>query len=305
MHYSVVIPVFNEEKNVTPLYKELRGVMKKLKKDYEIIFVDDASNDKTLSQLKKLPNVKIICMRKNSGQSSALDAGIKQARGKIIITMDGDGQNDPRDIPKLLKKLDKGYDAVCGWRHNRKDPFLKQFISQGAKYLRSYLVSDGVRDAGCTLRVYKNFCFEDLDLYGELHRMLPAMLKWRGFQISEEKVNHRARKYGYSKYNFMRTIKGFLDMLYIWFWRKFSSRPLHLFGSLSILFISSGAFLILFMAYLKAFQGHSIYNKIWPLVGFFLLLTGVQLLVTGLLAAQLVETSGAKKYYIKEIISNK
>jgi glycosyltransferase involved in cell wall biosynthesis len=300
---SIVIPVYNEEKNIKPFYKEIKKMLKKVKKHTEIIFVDDGSKDKTFNVLKQLKDIKIIQLRKNTGQSAALDAGIKHAKGNIIITMDGDGQNDPADIPAMLKKLNKGFDVVCGWRYKRKDPFLRKIISSGANFLRRLLVKDGVHDSGCTLRVYKKECFSDLNLYGELHRMIPALLKWRGFKITEIKTNHRPRKHGKSNYGYKRIVKGFLDMIYVWFWRKYSTRPLHLFGSIGLLFIFLGTAFISYLVYLKLSQGYALANKIWPLVSFVFILIGIQLLATGLLAANQVETTKNKHYIIKKIIT--
>jgi len=300
--FSVVVPVFNEEENVELLYKETKDALEKLAKDYEIIFVDDGSTDKTYSQLKKLSPLTIIKFRTNSGQSAALDAGIKQARGEIIFTLDGDGQNDPADFSLLYKKLTQGFDVVCGWRHKRKDSFSRRFISYGARVLRLLLVDDRVHDAGCTLRVYRRECFVDLDLYGELHRMIPALLRWRGFRIGEVKVNHRPRIHGRSKYNLTRAVKGFLDMIYIWFWRKYAQRPLHFFGGLGLAFNFLGGLILALMAYLKVFYHYHLSDKIWPLVGFFLIMIGIQLLATGLLAAREVEKDKSVRYYISEVI---
>ena len=298
----MVVPVFNEEENVELLYKETKDALEKLAKDYEIIFVDDGSTDKTYSQLKKLSPLTIIKFRTNSGQSAALDAGIKQARGEIIFTLDGDGQNDPADFSLLYKKLTQGFDVVCGWRHKRKDSFSRRFISYGARVLRLLLVDDRVHDAGCTLRVYRRECFVDLDLYGELHRMIPALLRWRGFRIGEVKVNHRPRIHGRSKYNLTRAVKGFLDMIYIWFWRKYAQRPLHFFGGLGLAFNFLGGLILALMAYLKVFYHYHLSDKIWPLVGFFLIMIGIQLLATGLLAAREVEKDKSVRYYISEVI---
>ncbi len=302
--YSVVIPVYNEEGNVKDLHREVVSVMRKLKEGFEIIFVDDGSTDNTFLELKSLSPVKIIRLRKNYGQSTAIDAGVKAAKGEIIITLDGDRQNDPKDIVKLLDKLEKGYDVVCGWRYKRKDPFLKRFVSKGAAFLRGILVKDGVHDAGCTLRVYKRECFENLDLYGELHRMIPALMRWRGFKVGEVKVNHRPRVRGKSKYNFTRIPKGFLDMIYIWFWRKYSTRPLHLFGGLGLFFIVVGIILLTFLAYLRIFYSYSLSDKIWVLVGFVFLIIGVQFTITGLLAASLVSLEQKPRYSIKEVVEN-
>jgi len=303
---SVIVPVFNEEKNIPSLHREIVSTLRKLKKPYEIIFVNDGSTDNSLQVMKKLKPLKIISLRKNSGQSAALDAGIKNAKGEIIITLDGDGQNDPKDIPCLLAKLNEGYDVVCGWRYKRKDPLSKKIISKGAAFLRKFFVDDYVHDSGCTLRVYKKECFENLDLYGEMHRMIPALMRWRGFKITEIKVNHRPRKYGKTKYNWKRTIKGFLDMVDIWFWRKYESRPLHIFGTVGLLLTFFSSLLIGYLAIARLFFGYSLSNRIWPLVGVVGFLTGIQFIVFGLLANLIIKTDSHKNFYsIKEIIENK
>ena len=305
VEYSVVVPVFNEEENVERLFGEIKTVMEKIGQKFEIIFVDDGSNDKTGEKLLNLRPIKLVRLRKNSGQSIALDAGIKTAKGKFIITLDGDGQNDPADIPLLIKNLDKETDVVCGWRFKRKDPWTKRYVSLGARYLRKFLVEDGVHDSGCTLRIYRSECFDDVDLYGEMHRMIPAILKWRGFRIKEVKVNHRPRIAGVSKYGFSRTLKGFSDMMGIWFWRKFELRPLHFFGSLGFL-ISFFSFLLLVgLALAKIIWGYTLSDKIWPLVGMTGFISGIQLLIFGLLAEMIIKNRQTKKYYsIKDVISH-
>ncbi|MGI6278877.1 MAG: glycosyltransferase family 2 protein [Patescibacteria group bacterium] len=303
-HYSFVVPVYNEVGNVEKLHGEIVGAAKKLDKPYEIIFVDDGSTDDTLKILKTLSPIKILVLRKNSGQSAALDAGIKSAQGEILITMDGDGQNDPADVPKMLKKFN-GFDVVCGWRHRRKDPIAKRFISSGARFLRSFLVADKVHDAGCTLRVYKKECFADLDLYGEMHRMIPALLAWNGFRLTEVKVNHRPRKAGRTKYSWQRMFKGFLDMINVWFWRKYESRPLHLFGTLGILAIGGSFLFGIYLGVRRMFFNYSLSNKIWPLIAVTGFITGIQLLIFGILADLIIKNRPKNNFYhIREIIEN-
>jgi len=293
---SVIIPVFNEADNLFLLCEKLTTVLKKTGLNSEIIFVDDGSTDKTLAILKKLKGIKIIQLRKNFGQSAALDAGIKQAQGKILVTLDGDGQNDPADIPRLLKKLD-GFDCVCGWRYQRQDPFLKKFISRGAAFIGRFLVDPRVHDSGCTLRAYKKECFEDLDLYGEMHRMIPALLRWRGFKITEIKVSHHPRQYGQTKYNWKRVIKGFVDMIHVWFWRKYASRPMHVFGAAGVLLTGFGLILLILLALARLLYNYSLSNKIWPLLGFFSLMMGLQFFVFGILATIIIESKEKKHFY--------
>ena len=306
---SIIIPVYNEEKNVKELHKEILKVCKTLNKEFEIIFIDDGSEDNTLNELKKLSPVKIISFTKNFGQTAGFDAGFKIAKGKIIITMDGDLQNDPKDIPKFLKELDKGYDVVTGWRYPRKDGLGKRFTSWGARVLRRILLGDKLHDAGCSLRAYRKDVIKDFDLYGEMHRFIPSILAARGFKITEIKTNHRPRKFGKTKYNWQRGIKGFTDMLNVWFWQKYRSRPIHLFGAGGLTLFSIGFILILYLFIARIFFNILLAQKIWPLIAIFLMLFGIQLFISGLLADIAVRnyysTSKDKSYFIKEIIENK
>jgi glycosyltransferase involved in cell wall biosynthesis len=299
---SIVIPLFNEEGSVAQLYSELTTVLKKMSIAYEIIFVDDGSEDNTYINLLKLKKVIIIRLRKNFGQSAAMDAGIKQAKGDIIATLDGDCQNDPKDIPRLLKKL-SGYQCVCGWRYKRKDTWSKKFISAGAVFLGKLLSNPGIHDPGCTLRIYKKECFDNLDLYGEMHRLIPALLKWRGYKITEIKVKHRPRTYGKSKYGWSRITKGFLDMINIWFWRKYASRPNHLFGSFGLVLTVFGTVLLIHLIFLRLFAQYSLFDKIWPLLAFSSIIMGMQFIVFGLLASLIIQNKEKKDFYlIKDII---
>jgi glycosyltransferase involved in cell wall biosynthesis len=282
--YTVVVPVFNEGGAIYSLCLEIVKVMESLKNGYEILIVDDGSTDNTVAEASKVKEVKIIKLRKNFGQSTALDIGFKASKGEIVITLDGDGQNDPNDIPGMLGLLSDKVDFVCGWRKNRKDSFEKKFVSKGASYFRKLLIDDGVNDSGCTLRVYKSDCLEGLDLDGEMHRMIPAILKLRGFKTSELVVNHRPRNFGKTKYGSSRIMRAFLDMLLIWFDRKFNGRPIHLFGSVGITLIVFSSVLLLVLAILRLNFGYQLSDKIWPLVGINAFSAGLQLLIFGLLA---------------------
>lgn len=301
-YYSVVVPMYNEAGNAASLFKELHAEMKKLKKPFEIIFVDDASTDETVNELKACKPLTIIQLRQNAGQSAAMDAGIKHAVGTVLITMDGDGQDDPSYIPALLAEMKKGYDVVCAWRHHRKDSLGKRFISSGWKYLRAMLVDDVVHDAGTQFRVYKRSVFEGVDLFGELHRFIPALLNWRGYSITEVKVNHRPRIHGITKYSWTKVFKGFSDMIYMWFWHKYSARPVHLFGTAGLISTGIGFFLLAILAYVRLLHGYYLSDKIWPLVGFFFVMIGIQMFMTGVLAANLVRMDSAAKYYVDDIV---
>ncbi len=305
---SLVIPVYNEQDNVENLYEEIRNSCKNNCFQYEIIFVDDGSTDQTKKRLKQLKGITLVALRRNFGQTAALDAGIKQSKYEYIVLLDGDGQNDPNDIPKMIAHLEENdYDVVSGWRKNRKDPFLKRFISRGANFLRKILIHDGIHDSGCTLKVFRRECFENLSLYGEMHRFIPALLRIRGFSIGEIVVNHRPRVAGKTKYNMTRTVKGFIDMVSIWFWNKFAVRPLHLLGGLGLVSILLGMFsgVVTLVFY---FMGMGMSESAWPLLTAFFLLSGIQLFVSGLIADTLLknyyETTPNKSYQIKEVIEN-
>lgn len=302
---SIVVPLYNEEGNVKKLHGRIISACQNLRKNFEIIFVDDGSTDKTADECKKLSPLKFIQFRKNFGQTAAFDAGIKEARGEIIITMDGDLQNDPADISLLLDKMKEGYDVVSGWRWQRKDSLSKKIFSRGANILRKFLIHDKIHDSGCSLKAYKRECFEDVDLFGEMHRFIPAILALQGFEIGEVKVSHHPRVHGKTKYDWKRALKGFVDMISVWFWRKYSNRPLHLFGGSGIILSLVGTAILIWMAVAKLFFGVSLSEKIWPLIGIFFILVGIQLLVSGLLADILVKNYYKNKkhmnYSIKDI----
>lgn len=304
MKWSVVIPCYNEEGSVKELYQRL---LKVLGQETEIIFVDDGSTDTTFEILQTLHPVKIIRLRKNFGQTAALDAGIKAARGEYIITLDADLQNPPEEIPKLIQKIQEGYDVVSGWRKKRSDAVSKHIISRGANMLRKFFIDDGIHDSGCTLKIYRKECFENLDLFGEIHRFIPGILKWQGFHVTEIPVKHDVRKSGTSKYQNDRILKGFVDMIGVWFWRKFSSRPLHLFGGTGVIFFFIGSFMLLVLAILRALEYISLSDRIWPLIAIFFILAGLQLFVSGIMSEILIRNyfrDSHRPYTIKEVVEN-
>ena len=305
-YLSIVVPIYNEEGNVKQLHQEIKATCQKIGRPYEIIFTDDGSNDGTVANCQGLIPLKLIKFRKNYGQTAGFDAGIKQAQGEIIITMDGDLQNDPADIPLLLEKINEGYDVVAGWRYKRRDPISKRLPSRVANALRGWLINDNIHDSGCGLKAYRNDCFKDVDLFGEMHRFIPAILALDGYKVTEVKVNHRPRIHGKTKYNWKRGLKGFADMISVWFWRKYSNRPLHLFGGLGILLSFIGTIILIWMAVEKIFYGASLSEKIWPLVGLFLIMVGVQLFISGLMIDIQVKNYYKNRhrmnYSIKEIV---
>jgi len=306
---SVVVPLYNEEGNVRQLHAKILSACQELKKSFEIIYIDDGSCDKTMENCQKLTLLKLIKFRRDYGQTAAFDAGIKNATGNIIITMDGDLQNDPADIKLLLAEMEKGYDIVSGWRFNRKDNFSKKFFSRGANILRKILIHDKIHDSGCSLKAYKKECFKDVDLFGEMHRFIPALLELQGYKVGEVKVSHHPRVSGVTKYNWKRGMKGFVDMVSIWFWGKYSNRPLHLFGGSGIVLSLAGFGILTWMAIGKIFFAMSLSQKIWPLMGVFFIMIGIQLFIFGLLADILIKNyyknQNRMNYSIKEIIENK
>ncbi|KKS13437.1 MAG: Glycosyl transferase GT2 family [Candidatus Magasanikbacteria bacterium GW2011_GWA2_41_55] len=310
MKLSVIIPVYNEEENVKFVHGEVLGALERMAVVYEIIFINDGSFDGTLTELKKLKPVKIISFRKNFGQTAAMDAGIKEAKGDLIITMDGDGQNDPADIAKMIEKIKSDdLDIVSGWRKKREDPFFKKLSSNLAAKLRKFLINDGIRDSGCTLKVYKKECFEHIDLSGEMHRFIPALLKIKGFKAGEIEVNHRRRMSDKTKYGIGRGMRGFFDMMSVWFWKKYANRPLHLFGTIGLTLIFISGISITYALYEKIAYGFDLSNTALTNLSMFGFLIGVQFFAFGLISDILLKNYFAstkdKIYEIKEVIENK
>jgi len=306
MDLSIVIPVYNEEKNVALLHQSIRNTLDKTDFKYEIVFVDDGSTDNTFNILNNLKKVKIIKFRKNFGQTAAMMAGFKEAKGSVIVSMDGDLQNDPSDIPKLIEKLNEGYDAVSGWRYNRKDSFSKVLFSKFANSFRQLLIKDPVHDSGCSLRAYKKECLSEIELYGEMHRYIPAILNWKGFKLSEIKVNHFPRKNGKTKYNMWRIHKGFMDLMNVWFWRKYSSRPLHIFGGSGLFLTLLGFILGVTLLIARQIYGYSLGQSQLPLLAVLMVVIGVQFFISGLLADISIKNyyghNGRKTYSIEKIL---
>ncbi|MFW5804165.1 MAG: glycosyltransferase family 2 protein [bacterium] len=305
---SLIIPVYNEQDNISSLHQEIVDVCKKNKYNFEIIIVDDGSTDSTFKVASSLSPVKVIQLRKNFGQTAALDAGIKEAQHEYLITMDGDSQNDPADIPGMLEYMIKHeLDVVAGWRKKRKDNLPKRFVSRGADILRKIIINDNIHDSGCTLKVFKKECFTDITLYGEMHRFIPALLMRSGYKIGEIVVNHRPRRNGISKYNWRRTIKGFIDMITVAFWHKFSVRPLHLLGGIGAIMIFLSFIAFGFTIY-NFFIGQGMSETAWPLLTVSLFLGGIQFFISGLIIDVLIknyfETSGDKPYCIKKLVEN-
>ena len=308
---SVVIPFYDEEDNIAPIHEKLSGVLRNLNRKFEIIFVDDGSTDDTFLNMEKVckndDTVKIIKFRTNFGQSAALKAGFDHAKGNVVISMDGDLQNDPVDIPKLIDKIEnEDYDVACGWRADRNDPLPKKMLSKVANFIRQNITSEFIHDSGCTFRAYKNECVKDLELYGELHRYIPAMLFWKGYKIGEVKVQHHSRKYGYTKYNWQRLIKGFLDLIVISFWQKYAVRPIHVFGGLGMVLSGFGAVIGSWMGIQRLFFGGSLADRPMFLLAILMTIIGVQFIVSGILADIMLKVyygqNDRKNYLIEKVV---
>ncbi len=310
-YVSVAIPIFNEEENIPHLLEKLEAALTPLGKPFEVIMVDDGSTDRSAQVLRRLkpryPWLKVIFLRRNFGQSAAFTAGIDHARGEIIVTMDGDLQNDPADIPKLLKKIEEGYDVVSGWRKDRKDPFLSRRLpSILANRLISRLTRVRLHDYGCSLKAYRAEVIQGLAIYGELHRFIPVLVSLRGAKIAEEVVTHHPRRHGKSKYGLSRTYRVLLDLLLMIFFRKFATRPLHVFGLTGGLMFLAGFLIEAYLSWIKLFYHQNIGQRPLLLLGALLIITGINLLGTGLLAEMVMRTyfeaSNHRIYSIREVL---
>lgn len=295
---SVVIPAYNEEQNIPILYQKLTQVLEG--KDYEIIFVDDGSEDGTFNVLEEIANkdkrVKVIRFKRNYGQTSAMYAGFQHAKGDVIITMDADLQNDPEDIPVLLEKLEEGYDIVSGWRKDRKDPFLSRRLpSMIANWIISKVTGVHLHDYGCTLKAYRAKLLKDLELYGDMHRFLPALTKRQGAKITEIVVRHHPRIYGKSKYGIGRTIRVILDILLVKFLNEYINKPMYVFGTVGFILFSMGMLALLYLVFLKIL-GEDIGRRPLLILSMLLILAGIQLISTGILAEMMIRIY----YRIKE-----
>ena len=313
MNLSVVVPVFNEEKNIKILYQELINVLTKLDLTFEIIFVDDGSTDKSLAILSELQEndskIVVISFRRNFGQTAALSAGFDYANGDIIITLDGDLQNDPKDIPKLLQKLSEGYDIVNGWRFDRKDSFFSRRLpSIIANKIISYSTNVKLHDYGCTLKAFRKEITQNIKLYGEMHRFIPAIASGMGSSVAEIKVNHRERKFGKSKYGISRTIRVVLDLITVKFLLSYATRPIQIFGLLGFSCGTIGFCIAIYLTIQRQFYGISLANRPILLLAILLIFMGLQFVTLGLLAElqsrTYHEAQNKPIYMIRQILKN-
>ena len=311
---SVIIPIFNEAPNIDPLYREITEALTAWGRPYEVIFIDDGSRDDSFEKLRAVqagdPRVRVIQFRRNFGQTAAFAAGFAHARGRYIATSDGDLQNDPRDLPSMVDKIDQGVDIVCGWRKHRKDPWLNRRLpSQLANRLISWATGVKLHDYGCSLKVFRAEVVKPLRLYGEMHRFLPALASEMGVTIVEQPVNHRARMHGTSKYGISRTIRVLLDLMTVKFLLSYSTKPLQIFGLVGIVLGSFGGLVLVYMTWVKYWQMEGIAERPLLLLGILLVFMGMQFLTIGLLAEMLArtyhESQGKPVYVIRQRVENK
>jgi len=291
---SVVVPLFNEVDNLEPLLNQLLLVMESIGEVFELVLVDDGSKDGTADRLQQLaqtrPELVAVLLRRNYGQTPAMAAGFDVSRGQVVVTMDGDLQNDPDDIPRIINRLREGYDLVSGWRHQRQDKTLSRKLpSTLANRLIGKVTGVRLHDYGCSLKAYRRELVEDMHLYGELHRFLPALASMEGARIDEIKVNHRARQFGRSKYGIDRTFRVLMDLLTISFLQRFLTQPMHIFGLGGLLAMATGSLLAFYLLVLK-FLGQDIGNRPLLLLAVVLVLAGVQMFCLGLLGELLMRT---------------
>lgn len=292
---SIVIPLYNEAENVEPLYAELSAALAAVGRSYEVIVVDDGSRDDSFARLKAVHERdgrwRIIRFRRNFGQTAGFSAGFAAARGEIVITSDADLQNDPADIPKLLAKMDEGYDIVSGWRVNRKEPFFSRRLpSMIANQMISSSTGVALHDYGCSLKAYRREVVKNLRLYGELHRFIPALASWMGVTVAEAPVNDRPRRFGKSKYGISRTLRVLLDLITVRFMLGYVTRPLQVFGRLGLAAAGLGLLCGLYLTFVKFALGENIGSRPLLLLAVLLVILGVQMISMGLLAEMITRT---------------
>lgn len=310
---SIVIPLYNEEESVAQLYAALQETLSQLQCTAEVIVVDDGSTDGSLALLRKIAandaNVRVISLRRNFGQTAAFSAGFDFARGDVIVTMDADLQNDPNDIPLLLEEMAKGYDIVSGWRKDRKDRFWdRRLPSILANRLISNVTDVILHDYGCSLKAYRRDALQQVRLYGEMHRFIPALVSQIGARVTEVPVTHRAREFGSSKYGIGRTVRVVLDLLTVWFLGSYATRPLHVFGGLGLGATGLGILLGIYLTFLKIALGQDIGNRPLLLLAVLLVMVGAQLITMGLIAEMIIRTYHESQhkpiYSVREVLAS-
>ncbi len=315
MKISIIIPIYNEQDSIKPLINSISILTDNENAEkWEILFVDDGSTDKTLEILQndivKLVNAKIIQLQRNYGQTAAISAGIDNSKGNILVTMDADLQNDPLDIPKLIKKLDDGYDVVSGWREKRKDRYFTRILpSKIANWIISKISGVTLHDYGCTLKAYKKATLKNVKLYGEMHRFIPIYIFWQGGKVSEIPVSHHSRKFGKSKYGLMRTFSVIADLIFLKYMEKQFTHPIHLFGGIAILNFGFSIISFLIMLYFKFWGSKSFIQTPLPQLVILFAMIGILSMFMGFLAEILMrtyyESQDKKSYQVRETTGNK
>jgi glycosyltransferase involved in cell wall biosynthesis len=310
---SIVIPIFNEEGNVLRLHEQLSAVMDQLAPlTSEVIFVDDGSTDRSRALLREIttrdPRCKAVFFLRNYGQTAAMSCGIRLATGDVIIPMDGDLQNDPADIPRLLEKIREGYSCVSGWRKDRKDAFWNRRLpSVMANRIISWMTGVNIHDYGCSLKAYRSDILKDVQLYGEMHRFIPAYAAWIGARVTEIEVNHRERTAGISKYGLSRVFKVMLDLIVVKYLTRYFNRPMHFFGAAGMASLGLGALALGSAVYLKLADIRHFVETPLPVIGTMFVVLGVQFILSGLLAEVLMRTyyegTGSRPYTVKESLN--
>ncbi|MEZ4659953.1 MAG: glycosyltransferase family 2 protein [Caldilineaceae bacterium] len=292
---SIVIPIYNEEESLHHLYAALCPLLDSWERNFEVVLVDDGSADNSPQILRQLQQaddrIQVVLLRRNFGQTAAFSAGFDHARGKIIVTMDGDLQNDPSDIPMLLDKMDEGYDIVSGWRKNRQDRMIdRKLPSQMANRLISKMTGVHLHDYGCSLKAYRREVIERVHLYGEMHRFIPALASWMGVRVAEMPVNHNARQYGTSKYGLGRIVRVILDLLTVKFLLDYATRPIQIFGLVGLGSLVTGGILGTYLTIIRLFFNQPIGDRPMVILAALLIMIGVQLIIMGLLGEIMVRT---------------
>jgi glycosyltransferase involved in cell wall biosynthesis len=307
---SVVVPVHDEERSVEPLYEELRAALEPLDRPWEAVFVDDGSTDGSLGALTRLhataPNVKVVRLRRNFGKAAALAAGFRHADGNVVVTIDADLQDDPAEIPRLLAKLDEGFDLVSGWKAQRRDPLSRRIPSRIFNGVVGRVSGLRLHDLNCGLKAYRADVVHNLRIYGELHRFLPVLAHDRGYRVAELPVNHRPREHGKSRYGVERYLRGFLDFLTVWFMGRYRHRPLHLFGGLGLTLGALGTILLTYLTVLKL-SGEAIGHRPLLTLGVLLVVVGLQFFSLGLLSELITShheerSGGVDELYVDEVL---
>ncbi|MFQ5706470.1 MAG: glycosyltransferase family 2 protein [bacterium] len=299
---SVVVPLFNEQESLVALHEQLAKVLCTLEKPVEILFIDDGSTDGSFEVLRKLHGqdrqVRVIQFRRNYGKSAALALGFREARGKIIVTLDADLQDDPKEIPNLLQKLQGGYDLVSGWKKNRKDPAVKRVTSKLFNRVTCLLTGLHIHDINCGLKAYRREVTDTIKVYGQLHRFLPVLAQWERFKVGEIVVEHHPRKYGKSKFGFSRFVAGFFDLITVLFITRYTKRPLHLFGLAGLFTFIAGVAVSGYLAIARLFYGQFLTNRPLLFLGILLIIIGVQFVSIGLLGEMITESRKDRMEYL-------